>query len=281
MLLQVLHDAKVSKAIDRKLDLSPDLWEMIKAMVTVLSPFKAFTELVSGAEYISLSLVYPKLRIIKRLLAPEDTDDEVISELKTQINQKLDIKFGNGLVNGKPCIALIATGLDPGKKSLKCVDTVTRELVKDTIIDMTRAILDCNVEEAEVNEPPAKRCRHDSQLASSSSDDDDIPLSSSSTRYLAIHEYEQFRKEKKPSDNVGPLKWWKDHESKYPGLNVLAKNVLAIPATSTASERVFSKAGLICSKLRSSLAPQNINILIFLAQNRDIYINEAQDEENE
>ena len=63
----------------------------------------------------------------------------------------------------------------------------------------------------------------------------------------------------------------------YTYLSVIARQVLAIPATSTTSERVFSKAGHICSKLRSSLAPENLDMLIFLAQNREIYANEADD----
>ena len=46
-------------------------------------------------------------------------------------------------------------------------------------------------------------------------------------------------------------------------------------ATSTTSERVFSKAGLIVSKLRSALSSSNVNALIFLAQNREVYSSDA------
>jgi hypothetical protein len=40
-----------------------------------------------------------------------------------------------------------------------------------------------------------------------------------------------------------PLAWWKTQAETYPRLTALARNVLAIPATSTPAERVFSTAG--------------------------------------
>ena len=42
----------------------------------------------------------------------------------------------------------------------------------------------------------------------------------------------------------------------------LAKTVLCVPATSMPSERLFSVAGYIVNKLRSSLDPANVNMLV-------------------
>ena len=39
------------------------------------------------------------------------------------------------------------------------------------------------------------------------------------------------------------LEWWKTHESKYPSLARMARQYLAMPATSAGVERLFSKAG--------------------------------------
>merc|ERR1712179_130449 len=48
-----------------------------------------------------------------------------------------------------------------------------------------------------------------------------------------------------PGKNVTTLDWWKQHEGVLPLLSSLAKRILAIPASSSKSERVFSTGGNI------------------------------------
>ena len=54
------------------------------------------------------------------------------------------------------------------------------------------------------------------------------------------------------------LKWWKRHERVLPLLSNIAKRVLAIPASSAKSERVFSTGGNVVTKKRNSLAPKKV-----------------------
>lgn len=61
-----------------------------------------------------------------------------------------------------------------------------------------------------------------------------------------------------------PLAWWRDHESEFPNIARLARRILAIPATSAPSERVFSTAGLTIAKDRASLQPETADDLVFL-----------------
>lgn len=65
-----------------------------------------------------------------------------------------------------------------------------------------------------------------------------------------------------------PLEWWADRETKYPRLSVIAKRVLAVPATSVPSERIFSSAGLIVTKLRNRLSSEVVDQIIFLNKNK-------------
>ena len=67
-----------------------------------------------------------------------------------------------------------------------------------------------------------------------------------------------------------PLVWWRDNTQRYPRLAQLAKRYLCIPASSVPSERVFSAAGLLVSKLRASLSPTNIDAAIFLNKNKTL-----------
>jgi len=71
-------------------------------------------------------------------------------------------------------------------------------------------------------------------------------------------------------DNVefaDPLEWWKEYESQYPFLSTLAKRTLCIPASSAASERLFSAAGLTLANDRAHLVPYVAENLILLRKN--------------
>jgi hypothetical protein len=61
-----------------------------------------------------------------------------------------------------------------------------------------------------------------------------------------------------------PLLWWKNNESLYPHLSKFSRRVLAIPATSAPSERVFSVAGQIVTKKRTRLTGDAVTLLVWL-----------------
>jgi hypothetical protein len=64
-----------------------------------------------------------------------------------------------------------------------------------------------------------------------------------------------------------PLEWWALHKSSYPVLSQVARLLMAVPATSVSSERLFSKAGAVISDRRSKLLPKHAEQLCFLSQN--------------
>lgn len=70
--------------------------------------------------------------------------------------------------------------------------------------------------------------------------------------------------------NVDVLEWWAANQARFPRLAVVARKYLAVPATSVLSERQFSAAGRLVSKLRSRLDPERVETLIFLYENRDM-----------
>ena len=61
-----------------------------------------------------------------------------------------------------------------------------------------------------------------------------------------------------------PLVWWKEHEKQFPNIAILAKALLAIPATSASSERVFSVAGLTVSKNRARLSSSIFASMVYM-----------------
>jgi len=67
--------------------------------------------------------------------------------------------------------------------------------------------------------------------------------------------------------NNNPLEWWKSHSVKFPILSEISKIYLAIPATSTPSERLFSDAGNLLTSKRTHMLPELFKRMIFLKKN--------------
>lgn len=70
--------------------------------------------------------------------------------------------------------------------------------------------------------------------------------------------------------SADPLDWWQKQESNLPLLGKLALKYLCIPATSVASERVFSTAGDLVSAQRACLSSDQVDWLIFLKKNFEV-----------
>lgn len=64
------------------------------------------------------------------------------------------------------------------------------------------------------------------------------------------------------------LAYYKEHEHEFPRIFKLAMTVLAIPATSVPSERVFSSCAQTDTKYRNRLAPETVEMLQFLKFNQ-------------
>ncbi|KAL6272787.1 hypothetical protein ACE6H2_023479 [Prunus campanulata] len=60
------------------------------------------------------------------------------------------------------------------------------------------------------------------------------------------------------------LGWWKNNQSLYPIVSLMARDLLIIPASTVASESCFSAGGRVVSEKRASLSPSTIEALICL-----------------
>ena len=58
------------------------------------------------------------------------------------------------------------------------------------------------------------------------------------------------------------LLWWKNNASRYAILSMIAKDILAIPVSTVASESAFSTSGRIFDSFRSSLSPKMVEALV-------------------
>jgi hypothetical protein len=66
----------------------------------------------------------------------------------------------------------------------------------------------------------------------------------------------------KEIDNFDILGWWKINSSNYRVLSLMARDVLAVPVSTVASESTFSTGGRVLDSFRSSLTPKIVEALI-------------------
>ena len=114
-------------------------------------------------------------------------------------------------------------------------------------------------------------------MISDDSDDESAdpgePLQAGYARSLVKNKISHYKQEKEleglpnhPVHRMGNevLLWCKARADRYPNLSALARRVLAIPATSAPSERLFSQVALLISKKRACLTDDNASKLILL-----------------
>ena len=81
--------------------------------------------------------------------------------------------------------------------------------------------------------------------------DEGRPLS---IKEKADQELKRYVDEESPAvDGTHALKWWKEHHCRLPTIAKIAKKLLCIPATTMASERLFSTAGHVINTKKACL----------------------------
>ncbi|KAG2709415.1 hypothetical protein I3760_05G238000 [Carya illinoinensis] len=65
-----------------------------------------------------------------------------------------------------------------------------------------------------------------------------------------------------PSESFQLLTWWKVNSTKYQILSRIARDVMAIPITTVASESAFSTGGRVLDSYQSSLSPSTVEALV-------------------
>lgn len=178
------------------------------------------------------------------------------------ISQELRGRWNLGNLDpANPGSDLVALCLDPRFKQAKFLVSHKRLDLKLTITSLAGQAKASNTQEMETTtaekEVELRPKTLDLLLGS------DSPGSSIEDSDPVQDEVEDFFKQQQQPRDSSPLEWWKVNACRFPTLAVLARKYLAITATSTPAERVFSVAGLKVSRLRASLTPEHVDMLVF------------------
>ena len=259
----------------RDLLLKDNQWSAAEHLVAILRPFELATTVGSGQQYTTISIMLPivtKLNAgVKRLA--QSADSVMARSFASTLQVGLEKKFS--LTHfATSSIPVVTCALDPRFRNLPFLEPEERDVVRKNLLLMSVKDRSVPAPSSRSIETPAKKSCSLAQLLSSdvpsdddSSDDEDSGSQASKLeeqveRQLAVY----FTEEAVPFD-TNPLEWWKLHASRFPDVSALARKFLAVPGTSVPSEAVFSSAGVLVSKLRSSLHPDNVDALIFLRKN--------------
>ena len=134
--------------------------------------------------------------------------------------------------------------------AIQSIQNDIRELKKSNVNEMQ--ILNTTDLNTDANRTPSIWDSHNEQLTEGIHNESDI----------AILELKIYLSEPVLPKDSNPLHYWRD--SNLHSLKQIAFKHLSVVATSVPSERLFSKTGIIMSKLRSNLEPKRLHKQVFL-----------------
>ena len=256
----------------KRMDLLPKDTEcrLLEGVLKVLKPFKDVTVQVSAEKYVTTSAIQPLIHhLTQKALRVEDADSLAIKSMKQEMAKNLQSRYQEPAVKE---LLDFACFVDPRFKSMPFLDANKHEelhedFVTEVMMNITPdAELDSDREQEDL-EPPSKKAK--TGLGMLLGDMFTIPATKKrmSIRERAEQEMHKYIHEPSPSVDANILQWWRQNCNRFPAIAEIARKRLCVPATSTPSERLFSKAGCIINSKRAALEPENASMLCFLAEN--------------
>ena len=254
----------------------------------ILKTFHFATEIISAEKYPTIGIVHPLIhKLFSVTLKEADGDTTLVKSIKAAV--KADLKERHRGLNFQK-VMKIGTYLDPHFKKLTYLGDVSRSSVRLEAKDELVAIIKEDHERlttvesvdsmdsvASVSTAPHSKKRN---LACLLGDILETSVKCHDQTEDEIAEAELRCYESEPGESLDcqqPLEWWKARSINYNSdivykyLSKLAKKILCMTPTSVPSEKIFSTAGNIVSKMRSCLSPEHINHLVFLYENDKLF----------
>lgn len=216
-------------------------WKLVQKLICYLGPSYDLTVRLSGQSYSTVSLTSSLIPILMKHTLGYLTDEH-LSEAAKAFYAKLD-DYSNSIKND---IAIVSTCLDPRIK----LSFITAEC-QDTAINKVRYYI-------------AKVCTDD--LDRSGSFQSQAETSIYDQAYISVggDEVDQYFANPREIKERNVIDFWKAANSAYPRMQKLARILLCVQATSVASERAFSIAGLIDHPRRACLADESFRASVLV-----------------
>lgn len=255
-MLERLLEVKISlSATLPQLDSSsPNLdsneWTIIEAVVALLRPFENVTVILSGEKYLSLSSVIPLVFGLRNAIQNKTPVTELGKNLKRSLSAVIEKRLAVYETNRT---ASKATFLDPRfkKKGFSLESNannaqmwVINELSNIMTTDQVLSSSSLNSPSVSIDSAVTALGKNDiSGVVDKKITESSAPPTSYTCAAMMVKQYIELPYLDRKCD---PLKFWNDKKCLFPRLSKIPQKYLCIPASSVPSERLFSKAGILC-----------------------------------
>jgi hypothetical protein len=245
-------------------------WTFATIVCEKLKIFYELTMLFSGTKYVTGNLFFPKVCEVKLKMNNWGHDEnKIIRKMSAAMIAKFDKYWTD--IHGLMAVAVI---LDPRLKMTMlhaCYIALFGEEVAEQHVSDAHKLLTELMKHYQVKEPEF--------ITSSSSGSSNVSAAAvlsifktlaankkTNTFVRSKNELDRYLEEETlpnyDNDNFDILGWWKLEGTRYPTLRLIARDILAIPITTVASESAFSTSGRLLSDHRSRLIPKMLEALM-------------------
>ncbi|KAL6616317.1 hypothetical protein ACP70R_038587 [Stipagrostis hirtigluma subsp. patula] len=243
-------------------------WKMADKLCGMLEVFSKATKVLSGSKYPTMSCYFHQIWEVKRMLQRESANPDMV--IKTMI-QDMKAKFQKywDLSYLKICIPVfldprfklsflefrLTKGFEGGDRYFSKVEKYVRKLFAEYSSMVVRPAIE-NIDAV----------NNEDRNGAESNPWADWGQHQRSQQLRKISELDRYLEEEiMPVDvELDILQHWKMHSTRYPILSCMARDLLAVPASSVASESAFSTGERVISDYRSRLTSETVEALICL-----------------
>ena len=234
----------------------------IDELVRILAPFKMSTDILQASSTITISLIWPTMAVLYHRVSTIRAQTEIGRTVVRLVSQSLVDRFhlhGNLSSHSQ----LMACICDIRFKSLRFLEpaqaTAAWEIFKQLYLKELASVQADSP--ADVAQP-----------VYDSSSDELTPYSYAGGARITqpqpeTEEFRRYEIEPARGREQDPISWWSENELRFPIISRIAKRILAIPASSAPSERLFSIAGAINTKQRAHMGIDKLPKLTCLKHN--------------
>ncbi|XP_056691664.1 zinc finger BED domain-containing protein RICESLEEPER 2-like [Spinacia oleracea] len=251
-------------------------WNSVKTFSEYLQTFYGLTNRVSGSLYVTSNLFFHELiNVVVLLKELTSSDDPDMCLMACKMKEKYEKYWGDPeKIN---LMIFVVVVLDPRYKFdyvewmlTEIYDVITASVLARNVKDILSALF---VEYRIL--PPTDVVR---EQVSSTKDDTQSTTSHKKVEVLkskykkhkcelngeAKIELNKFLEEdaEEEDDDSDILGWWKFNSARFPTMGRMARDVLAVPISTVASESAFSTGGRVLDNFRSSLNPVVVQGLV-------------------